>query len=166
MSMFTTEFTTIPTNTGQPKGKYVMAAQCIASGQYAPPTHSHHFVGVVVGNDGNILEYRHLIKMETHKILWARSFASKLGRLFHGIRDISGTNTCTFICKSQVPSGIHPTYGKIVCSIQNHKDKRERTRLTVRGNWIEYTGNKATPTADLITSKLLFNPTISTPGAK
>ena len=104
--------------------------------------------------------------MEKHKRVWAHSFANKLGHLFQGIRDIKGTNTCTFIRKSQVPSSIHPTYRKIVCSIQNHKDKRERTRLTVGGNQIKYTGTKATPTADLIISKLLFNSTISTPGAR
>ena len=104
--------------------------------------------------------------MEKHKIVWARSLANELGHLFQGIQDIKGTNTCTFIQKSQVPSGIHPTYGKIVCSIRNHKDKRERTRLTVRGDRIKYTRNKATPTADLITFKLLFNSTISTPVAR
>ena len=130
MSMVTVDCITLQTNTDQLKGKYAMAAQCIASDQYAPPKHSHHFVGAVVDNDGNTLEYRNLIKMEKHKIVWARSFANELGRLFQGIRDIKGTNTCTFIRKSQVPSGIHPTYGKIVCSIQNHKDKRERTRLS------------------------------------
>ena len=55
MSMVTAEFTAIPTNADQPKGKYEMAAQCIANSQYATPTHSHHFVGAVVDNNSNTL---------------------------------------------------------------------------------------------------------------
>jgi hypothetical protein len=37
--------------------------------------------------------------------------------------------------------------------------------LTVGGNLIDFPGNKSTPTADLLTAKLLINSTISTPGA-
>ncbi len=37
--------------------------------------------------------------------------------------------------------------------------------MTVGGNQIDYLGNKSTPTADLTTTKLLINLTISTPGA-
>ncbi len=40
-----------------------------------------------------------------------------------------------------------------------------RTQLTVSGNLIDFPGNKSTPTADLLTAKLLTNSTISTLGA-
>ena len=69
MSMVTADFTPFQPHNAQPKGKYAMAAQCIASGQYVPPSHSHHFVGAVVDDDSNTLEYRHLIKMEKHKVV-------------------------------------------------------------------------------------------------
>ena len=45
------------------------------------------------------------------------------------------------------------------------KVKPHRTWLTVGGNCIDYPWNKSTPTANLTTAKLLFNSTISTPGA-
>ena len=41
-----------------------------------------------------------------------------------------------------------------------------RTCLTVGGDHITYDGNKSTPTANLVTVKLLINSTISTPNAK
>jgi hypothetical protein len=37
--------------------------------------------------------------------------------------------------------------------------------LTVGGNQVDYPRNKSTPTANLTTTKLLINSTISTPGA-
>jgi hypothetical protein len=78
---------------------------------------------------------------------------------------VGGTNTCFFICKSQVPSDKRPTYGRIVCNFCPQKEEQHRTQLTVGGDRIDYPGNKATPTADLTTAKLLISSTISTPGA-
>jgi hypothetical protein len=49
---------------------------------------------------------------------------------------------------------------------QNSQVKTERTRLTVGGDQIEYPGDKSTITAGLSIAKMLFNSTISTPGAK
>ena len=46
---------------------------------------------------------------------------------------------------------------------QNKYDPYQ-TRLTVGGNLIDYPGKLITPTADMLTSKLLFNITISTLG--
>jgi hypothetical protein len=46
------------------------------------------------------------------------------------------------------------------------KKKKERTRLTVGGNLIHNPGDVSTKTAGLTTAKILFNSTISTPGAK
>ncbi len=37
--------------------------------------------------------------------------------------------------------------------------------MTVGGYCIDFLGNKSTPMANLLTAKLLFNSTISTPGA-
>jgi hypothetical protein len=90
---------------------------------------------------------------------------NKLGRLFQGIRNIPGTDTCFFIQKAQVPKHKRTTYGCIVCNVQPQKEKIYCTRLTVGGNLIDFPGNKSTPTVDLLTAKLLINSTISTPGA-
>ena len=44
--------------------------------------------------------------------------------------------------------------------------EKSRTRLTVGGNLINYPGDCGTPTADMLTVKLLINSVISTPYPK
>jgi hypothetical protein len=58
------------------------------------------------------------------------------------------------------------TYGSFVVDIKDHKEEKERTRLTVGGDQIEYPGDKSTRTAGLTTAKNLVNSVISTLGAK
>jgi hypothetical protein len=50
--------------------------------------------------------------------------------------------------------------------IKDHKVEKERTRLTVGGNQIEYPGDKSTRTAGLTTAKILINSVISAQSAK
>jgi hypothetical protein len=50
--------------------------------------------------------------------------------------------------------------------IKDHKEEKERTRLTVGGDQIEYPGDKSTRTAGLTMAKILINSVISTLGAK
>jgi hypothetical protein len=59
------------------------------------------------------------------------------------------------------------TYGLITTLIRPEKlDEQNRTRLVAGGNRVHYPGDAGTPTADLITVKLLLNSIISTPNAK
>jgi hypothetical protein len=58
------------------------------------------------------------------------------------------------------------TYGSFVVDIKDHKEEKERTRLTIGGDQIEYPGDKSTRTAGLTTAKILINSVISTLGAK
>jgi hypothetical protein len=58
------------------------------------------------------------------------------------------------------------TYGSFVVDIKDHKEEKERTRLTVGGDQIEYRGDKSTQTAGLNTAKMLISSVISTLGAK
>jgi hypothetical protein len=58
------------------------------------------------------------------------------------------------------------TYGSFVVDIKDHKEEKERTRLTVGGNQLEYPGDESTRTAGLTTAKNLINSVISTLGAK
>jgi hypothetical protein len=50
--------------------------------------------------------------------------------------------------------------------IKEHKEERERIRLTVGGDQIEYPGDKSTRKAGLTTAKILINSIISTKGAR
>jgi hypothetical protein len=111
-----------------------------------------------------MLEYQHLIKSDKYRKVWEHSFANKLGQLFQGIHNIPGTDTCFFIRQAQVPKHKRATYGRISCNIQPQKKEIYRTRLMVSGNLINYLSNKSTPTADLLTAKLLINSMISTLG--
>ena len=46
------------------------------------------------------------------------------------------------------------------------KEKKNITRFTVGGDRIDYPGEVATPTADMLVDKILFNIVISTKGAR
>ena len=58
------------------------------------------------------------------------------------------------------------TYGQFVCKKQPEKSEKNRTRFTVGGDRINYPGSVATPTAEMLVAKLLFNSTISIKGAQ
>ena len=58
------------------------------------------------------------------------------------------------------------TYGRIVCVYRSEKKDPYRTRITMGGNLINYPDDCGTPTADLLTVKLMLNSVISTPNAK
>ena len=58
------------------------------------------------------------------------------------------------------------TYGRIVVKYHPKKSDSNRVRLTVGGDRINYPGDCSTPTADILTVKLLLNSVISTKGAK
>ena len=53
-----------------------------------------------------------------------------------------------------------------MCTVRPEKAKKNRTRFTVGGDRINYPGKVATPTADILMAKCLFNSVISTKGAK
>jgi hypothetical protein len=57
------------------------------------------------------------------------------------------------------------TYGKIVCDNKPHKQEKERARLTVGGNRLDYSGDVTTSTADITTFKIPINSTLSTEDA-
>jgi hypothetical protein len=94
--------------------------------------------------------------------LWKRGFGNQCGRLFQGIRDIPGTDKCFFIKLTNIPTDRKITYGKIVCDYKPHKKEKERVRLTVGGDRLDYSDDVATSTADITTLEILINSTLST----
>jgi hypothetical protein len=60
-----------------------------------------------------------------------------------------------------IPKERNITYGKIVCNYKPHKKEKERVRLTVGGDILDYTGDVATSTANITTFKILINSTLS-----
>ena len=58
------------------------------------------------------------------------------------------------------------TYARVVVDIRPQKDDPNRVRITAGGNLIKYPGELTTRTADLTTSKILWNSVISTENAR
>jgi hypothetical protein len=114
---------------------------------------------VICPETGKSLKHQELITKLRYKIKWMRSTANKINRLYN-------TNTIRFICRSNIPKGRKVTYGSFVVDIKEHREEKERTRLTIGGDQIEYPGDKSTRTAGLTTAKNLINSVISTLGAK
>jgi hypothetical protein len=114
---------------------------------------------------GKEMEYSALMKDPRLRPLWTRGFGNECGRLFQGIRDIPGTDTCFFTTLKNIPHDKNITYGKSVCYYKPHKKEKERVRLTVRGDRLEYSGDVATSTADIANFKILINSTLSTKDA-
>ena len=115
------------------------------------------------------MEYRHLVKHPKHKTLWSGAFSKEVGRLAQGFPGIvEGTDTLNFIFKHEIPSDRlkDVTYARIVCNYRPEKKDPHQCRITVGVNMINYPGDCGTPTADLLTVKLLLKSVISTEGAR
>jgi hypothetical protein len=114
---------------------------------------------------GKKMEYMALMKDPDLQPLWKRGFGNEAGRLFQGIRDIPGTDRCFSVELTNIPKDRKITYGKIVCDYKPHKKEKERVRLTVGGDRLDYSSDVATSNSDITTFKILINSTISTKDA-
>jgi hypothetical protein len=114
---------------------------------------------------GKEMEYMALMKDPCLRPLWTRGFGNECGRLFQGIRDIPGTDTCFFIKLTNIPKDRNITYGKIVCNCKPHKKEKECVWLTVGDDRLDYSGDVATSTANITTFKFLIDSTLSTEDA-
>jgi hypothetical protein len=111
------------------------------------------------------MEYSALMKDTRLQPLWTRGFGKECVRLFQGIRDIPGNETCFLIKLTNIPKDRKITYGKIVCDYKPHKKEKERVRLTFGGDRLDYSGDVTTSTADITTLKIIINSTLSTEDA-
>ena len=120
-------------------------------------------VYAILGDEtGDLLEYRHLVKHPKYKDIWSKSFSMEMRRL------VTTMETIFFKRKDKIPQDRRKdvTYGRIVCTYRPEKKAPYRTRITMGGNLINYPNDCGTPTADLLTVKLLLNSVISTDNAK
>eukprot|EP00804_Cyclotella_cryptica_P026377 CCRYP_007695-RA/>CCRYP_007695-RA protein AED:0.34 eAED:0.34 QI:0/0/0/1/1/1/3/0/489 len=116
-----------------------------------------------------MLNYRQLIRHPNYNADWTLSSANEFGRLANGVGGrVKGTKTITFIPKAAVPPNRRKdvTYGTFVCTVRPEKKEPNRTRFVVGGDRINYPGEVATPTADMLVAKMLFNSVISSRGAR
>jgi hypothetical protein len=125
----------------------------------------HQANAVIHPVTGKEMECSALMKDPRLQPLWTQGFGNECGHLFQGIRDIPGTDTCFFTTLKNIPHDRKITYGKIVCDYKPHKKEKERVRLTIGGDRLDYSGYVATSTADITTFKILINSTLSTKDA-
>jgi hypothetical protein len=146
-----------------------VSAQKMASRSF-PMTWLCEMANSVLGENGEPLEYRHLIASPKTRTTWTHSYGNELGQLVQGMPGrAEGTNTIFFIPRHMVlkERARYVTYGLITCLIRPEKiDKPNRTRLVVGGDRVHYPFDAGMLTADLLTVKLLINSIISTPGAR
>jgi hypothetical protein len=129
----------------------------------------HKALAIMDAETGKVLNYRQLMQSQKHKETWSKLSANEFGRLANGVGGrVKGTNTIKFVHRRNVPNKRMKdvTYGKFVCTIRPEKKETHRTRFVVGGNKINYPGKVATPTAEMLDAKLLFNSIISTHGAR
>ena len=92
----------------------------------------------------------------------------ELGRLAQGYKDTKGTETVKFMSWkeiNQIPADRTVTYARTVGDYRAQKKDPNRLRIKLGGNLIKYPYELTTRTADLTTSKIMWNSVISTPGA-
>jgi hypothetical protein len=130
----------------------------------------HRALAVMDKTTGKLLNYRQLIRHPAYHADWTLSSANEFGRLANGVggRIKNPTNTIKFIPKSAIPKDRRKdvTYGSFVCTVRPEKKEPNRTRFVVGGDRINYPGEVATPTADMLVTKILLNSVISTRGAR
>ena len=106
---------------------------------------------------GKIISYRQLMRNPKFKKNWSTSSANKFRRLANGVggRIKNTTTKIAFITRKDIPHDCRKdvTYGNFVCSVRPKKKENNRTRFTVVGEKIDYPGEVATPTADMLVAK-------------
>ena len=113
----------------------------------------------------DMLEYHHLMKRPEYEEIWGHSYGNEIGRLVQDREGrVKGTNTMHFIHNHEVPRDNFKevTFRKINCNYQEGKEEPNQVLLTAEGYQVNYPGDVGTPTADLLTVKLLINIVIST----
>jgi hypothetical protein len=123
-------------------------------------------MAVMDADTGKLLNYRQLMRSTKYREAWSLSSANEFGRLANGIggRIKNPTNTFDLIFQHEVPTERMKdvTYGQFVCTVRPEKAEPNQIRFTVGGDRINYPGAVATPTAEMLVAKMLFNSVIST----
>ena len=119
--------------------------------------------------NGELLEYRDLMKRPELQETWSKAMGKEIGRLAQGLGGkVEGTNTIFFIHRHEIPADRFRdcTYARICANYRPEKEDPHRVRCTLGGDRVNCPDDCGTPTADLLTVKLLLNSVVSTPGAK
>ena len=127
-------------------------------------------MAVIDTDTGKLLKYRQLMINPKYKNNWITSSANEFGQLANrvGGHIKNPTKMIAFIRRNDIPHNQRKdvTYGKFVCSVRPEKKEKNRPIFTIGGDIIDYPGEVATPTADMLVTKILFKSVISTKGSR
>lgn len=137
------------------------------------PIDIEHFCAPVVHPiTGDIItKYNKLYKDPALKEDWIIAFGKEFGNIAQGdeLTGTPGTN-CVFVMSPEdipnIPKDRVVTYASIAVDYRPQKEDPNRVRITAGGNLIKYPHELTTRTADLTTSKILWNSVVSTEGAR
>ncbi len=122
-------------------------------------------VNSILGKQGDLLKYCHLIAIPNTWATWTHSYSNELGQLAQGMPgQVTRMDTIFFIPKDKEPRARAKdvTYGLITCLIRPEKTKEpNRTRLVAGGDRVHYPFNAGTPTANLLTPS--YSSTVQSP---
>ncbi len=114
---------------------------------------------VIDHESGKMMNYRQLRKLPKYNKAWTTSSANKFGRLASGVGGrVKGTKIIRFIHQDEVPQKRRKdiTYGSFQCNVRPEKiEEPNRTRFVAEGDRINYPGEVATLTADMLVAKIL-----------
>jgi len=116
-----------------------------------------------------ITSYKKLLQIPSLHDTWTKAMCKELGNISQGFGNEKGTNTVHFMTHQEIaviPADRTVMYARIVVDYRSQKDDPNLVRITIGGNLIDYPGELTTHTADLTTTKLMWNSVISTEGAK
>eukprot|EP00957_Ditylum_brightwellii_P188601 14358062-Ditylum_brightwellii.AAC.1 len=131
--------------------------------------HPFHTNLVLHPETGKSMSYVESITNPLTKERWTNAACKELGRLAQGWEGKKGTDTIEFLRKEKIkgiPKDRTITYARFVVDFRSQKKDPYRVCITVGGNLIMYPGEVATTTADITTSKILWNSVLSTKNAK
>ena len=113
-----------------------------------------------------ITQYKKLQHDSNLKVIWLPAMSKEIHQLAQSKEGITkGTNTIFFLTHIEIclkPADRMIKYSHIVIDHQPQKDNPNRVQNTVGGNLINYPFELTSHTTDMVTSKILWNSTIST----
>ncbi len=118
-----------------------------------------------------ITSYKKLMNNPATMKIWQTTFGKDFGSMVQGDNKTGqqGANSIFVMTHAEIlliPANCTITYARVVVNFCPQKLDPHRTWIMARGNLINYPGVLTTKTADLTTSKLMWNSVLSTKGAK
>ena len=134
---------------------------------------TNHVCAAVVHPETSVMtiNYTILVKDQATWKIWQTAFGKEFGNLAQWDRKTGkkGTNSVFVMTHEEItliPKDQTVTYGRVVVDYYLQKKDPNRVQITAGDNLIKYPGELMTITADLVTSKLLWNSILSTDDAR